>query len=276
MLDLRQTSNYSRYMSSLGWNVEKINNIYAYIRKIPMLGNIIKIQRPKKINYQSIVLLKAKYNPFQIIVEPRYTKHISLLTDHGFRLGKSYFVPSKTIQIDLTKSEKQLLSLMHQKTRYNIKRTSKNPSFKIQISNDIQEYAEFWQGCALKQRGMFLSQKKEIIEIYNAFGKDAHIILIQKGKNILSGILLICTKDIAYYMYAASTIEGKKLFAPTLNAWEVIKFAKKLKCKVFDFEGIYDERFPLKSWQGFTRFKQSFGGREIDYPGTYTKFLLPF
>ncbi len=275
MLDLRQTSNYSKYMSSLEWKIEKINGVYAYIRKIPILGNIIKIQRPEKISYQMIKQLIDQFKPFQIIIEPKYSSQISLLTSHNFRLSKSYFVPSKTIQIDLAKSEKQLLSEMHQKTRYNVK---KNTNYKLQITNskDIVYFADFWQECALKQRGMFLSQKKEIVDIYNAFGKDAHIVSVKKDNEILSGILLICTKNIAYYMYAASSLEGKSLFAPTINAWEVIKLSKKLKCRVFDFEGIYDERFPLKSWLGFTRFKQSFGGKELEYPGTYIKTQLPF
>jgi len=155
---------------------------------------------------------------------------------------------------------------------------------------------------------MFLSQRKEIIEIYKAFGEKAHIILVKSVKNtpasethlfyfknkgfspgvkieksnhpggeieILSGILMLKTKDIAYYMYAASSDKGKKLFAPTLCAWEVIVLAKKLKCKIFDFEGIFDERFPLKSWHGFTRFKKSFGGEVVVHPGAYVKMRLP-
>jgi lipid II:glycine glycyltransferase (peptidoglycan interpeptide bridge formation enzyme) len=47
-------------------------------------------------------------------------------------------------------------------------------------------------------------------------------------------------------------------------------------CKIFDFEGIYDSRFPIKSWLGFTHFKKQFGGNEIAYPGCYIKFRLPF
>ena len=76
-------------------------------------------------------------------------------------------------------------------------------------------------------------------------------------------------------MYAAASDAGKKLFAPTLCAWEAIKLSKKHGSKIFDFEGIYDERFPLKSWHGFTRFKKSFGGREIEYPGAFVKYRIP-
>jgi len=47
MLDIRQTKQYARYLLAQGWKVEKINNTYAYIKYIPIVGDIIKIQRPE-------------------------------------------------------------------------------------------------------------------------------------------------------------------------------------------------------------------------------------
>src|SRR3972149_3171080 len=312
-MDLRQTPEYAKYMESIGWIVERKGGVNYFIKKFSLIGSFIKIQRPEVLRDQEIKLIKRlskKYRAFQIVIEPRKASlrgKPNLLIEHGFRLSRSPFVPAKTIHIDLTKSEKQLLSEMHHKTRYNIKKAISN-KLKVTSSKNINQFADFWQECARKQRGMFLSQRKEIIEIYKAFGEKAHIILVKSVKNtpasethlfyfknkgfspgvkieksnhpggeieILSGILMLKTKDIAYYMYAASSDKGKKLFAPTLCAWEVIVLAKKLKCKIFDFEGIFDERFPLKSWHGFTRFKKSFGGEVVVHPGAYVKMRLP-
>jgi len=287
MLDLRQTLQYSPYMSSIGWIVERIDGVNYFIRKFPLIGSFIKIQRPEKISHRVIELLSKKYRAFQIVIEParnathsvaggpKGTNYQSLIVKNGFKQSKLPFVPAKTIHIDLTKSESQLLKEMHHKTRYNIK-LGKRLKVKVIISKDINLFADFWQECARKQRGMFLSQKKEISELYKAFGQNAHITLGFKDKKLVSGILLISTKDIAYTCYAASSDVGKKLFAPTLTVWEAIRLAKKLDCKIFDFEGIYDERFPLTSWKGFTRFKKSFGGKEVDYPGAFVKYKFPF
>jgi lipid II:glycine glycyltransferase (peptidoglycan interpeptide bridge formation enzyme) len=290
MLDLRQTPEYAKYMSSIGWIVERKNGVIYFIKKIPIIGSFIKIQRPEKIDYQYIDVLAVKYRAFQIVIEPLNKNHVSSIKYHGHRQSKTPFVPAKTIHIDLTKSEKTLLKEMHYKTRYNIKKIN-HQSLTIIHSKDIKSFADFWQKCALKQRGMFLFQKNEIVELHNAFGKNSHLILTYHKdtsdggrmdssevdkREIISGILMIITNDIAYYMYAASSDKGKRLFAPTLNAWESIKLAKKLGCKIFDFEGIYDDRFPLKSWKGFTRFKKSFGGKEIEFPGAFVKYRLPF
>jgi lipid II:glycine glycyltransferase (peptidoglycan interpeptide bridge formation enzyme) len=275
MIDLRQTKKYAEYMQATGWGVEKNADFFTYYKKVPVLGYFIKIQRPGEVSKKQIDSIIKKYKPFQMVIEPKNKQQVPLLKKNGFKQSISYFVPSKTVQIDLTKAEKYLLDRMHYKTRYNIRKTEKS-ELKVKTGNNIRKFADFWQECARQQRGMYLSQKEEIIQIHKAFGKDAEILTVYKKEELLSEILLICTKDIAYYMYATSSAEGKKTFAPTLNVWEAVKLAKKLKCKVFDFEGIYDERFPIKSWLGFTRFKKSFGGEVVEYPGTFQKFLLPF
>ncbi len=279
MKDLRQTLEYARFMSSLGWMVERKSGVNYFIRKFPLIGSFIKIQRPNSLVFPYIERLTHKYKAFQVVVEPKssYYPFIFRLKSKGFRQSSNPFLPSKTLIIDLTKSERQLLSEMHYKTRYNIKKSLQNSRLKIQISDNIQQFAKFWQSCALRQRGMFLQQKHEIIKLHEAFGKKAHIILCLErySQELLSGILLLQAKSTAYYMYAAASKFGKKLFAPTLNTWEAIRLAKRLGCKFFDFEGIYDERFPLNSWKGFTRFKKSFGGKEIEYPGAFVKYYNP-
>lgn len=289
MLDLRQTLEYAKYMESIGWIVERIDGVNYFIRKFPLIGSFIKIQRPGKVDFNQINKIAKRHKAFQVIIEPKDLTYNRQLITHNFRQSRTPFIPAKTIHIDLTKSEGKLLKEMHHKTRYNIKKAY-NLHLATYHSKDIESFANFWQECARKQRNMFLSQKKEIIELYKSFANNAHLILVKlqnspekkelrhsrsKRNELLSGILMIRTKDIAYYMYAASSEKGKKLFAPTLNTWKAIKLAKKLKCKIFDFEGIYDDRFPLKSWKGFTRFKKSFGGREVEYPGAFSKFRLP-
>ncbi len=284
MLDLRQTTQYANFMENIGFICERINGVNYFIKKIPIIGSFIKIQRPEKIEPETIKKLIQKYRAFQVLIEPKYKHQEFKIKTIGFNPSKTPFLPSKTIHINLEKSERRLLSEMHPKTRYNI-RLAKKKGLKIKFSDEIEIFANFWQECARNQRRLFLSQKKEIIALHKAFKENSHIVLCYKpdisstfktqNSKIISAILMLNTKYISYYMYASSSLEGKKLFAPTLNVWASIKLAKRLKCKIFDFEGIYDERFPLKSWLGFTRFKKSFGGEEIEYPEPHTKNFLP-
>lgn len=271
MIDLRQTKNYAQYMSSLGWNVKKIDRVYCYTKSIFSLMSVTKIQHPETFKIKSINKLSRKYLLSQFIFEP-FTK-VDLNKTKDFKLSKSPYLPSKTIHIDVRKSHNQLLKAMHQKTRYNIKIAERN-GVEIKISNDIQNFAKFWSRNVEGKHLNFWSQEKSIIKLFKSFGKKIDLLIALKNEQLLGGILVPYSQDTAYYMYAAASDQGKRLHAPTLLVWEAIKLAKKKKLKVFDFEGIYDERFPLKSWLGFSKFKKTFGGQEVEYPGCFTKATL--
>jgi lipid II:glycine glycyltransferase (peptidoglycan interpeptide bridge formation enzyme) len=274
MVDLRQAKRYAKFMESIGWIVDRKDGINYFIKKFSLVGSFIKIQRLENIDYQYINVLAAKHHAFQIVIEPKDTNQKLEIKKKGYKQSKKPFIPAKTIHIDLSKSEKQLLKEMHHKTRYNIK-VARKRGVKIKIPKNIEEFSEFWQECALKQRGMYLSQKKEITKLYKAFKKSADLVFAIHSKELVAGILLLHAGKISYYMYAASSNKGNKVFAPSLAVWEALRISKKRNSLNFDFEGIYDKRFPLKSWKGFTRFKKSFGGKEVEYPGAFTKYRFP-
>lgn len=279
MRDLRQTKEYAKYMEMLGWRVVRYQmsdvGYQVFIKKIPLLGNIAKLQRPiGKLEPRVLEGFAKQHKLTALYIEP--TSYESLVTSHDFKPTKSCFLPPKTIHIDLTKSKERLSKEMKPKTRYNVKVAQKH-GVVIKESKNIDTFVNLWTKSA-RSRGMWLPQTKEIRALWQAFGPKAHLVLahtsylILHTSNPIAGVLVVHTPTTAYYMYAASTKEGKKLFAPTLLAWEAIKLAKREKCKIFDFEGIYDARYPqTKSWQGFTKFKEGFGGKTITYPQTLVK-----
>lgn len=284
MTDLRQTPLYAKYMQSLGWSVQvtplhksvtsKGNGNYFYLKRIPLLGNVAKLQRPDgKINLNEIKHLIDKYRISAFYIEPSAPIGKES-AKAGFKNAKSSFLPAKTIHIDLTQPERQLLKEMKPKTRYNI-RLSQRKGVVVKESDDVNAFINLWKSSARSR--LALPQSKEISALWNAFGKNAHLFLAYHNSQLLSGLLIACSPDTGFYMYAASNKDGKKFFAPTLLAWESIKLAKKNRCKTFDFEGIYDSRYSsTKSWRGFTKFKEGFGGKIVEFPKTLVYHNNPF
>ena len=271
MVDLRQTPQYARYMKALGWETvvtplrSSVVRNRIYIKRILLIGNIAKLQRPQKLDFKQIKSLIETRKLSVLYIEPS-AEISSKLAQVSFKEAKSAFLPSKTIHIDLTKSEEQLLKEMKPKTRYNIKIASKRRVV-VRKSQDIAVFINLWKSSA--RRRLALPQSNEIRALWQAFGNRANLLLAYKEKNLIAGVLTARSPDTTFYMYAGSNKEGNKLFAPTLAAWEAIRLAKKLRCKTFDFEGIYDPRYSsTKSWRGFTRFKEGFGGKVIEYPKT--------
>ncbi len=272
MTDLRQTPQYAKYMKALGWDIEKINNDYVYLKKIPLFGKIAKLQRPSKeiFNFKFSIYNKSQ-NITALYIEPSQNTRYKI--PNIFKLARSAFLPSKTIQIDLTKSEEQLLKEMKPKTRYNIKIASKR-GVVVRKSQDIAVFINLWKSSV--RRRLALPQDKEIGALWEAFAGKACLLLAYHNNDLVAGVLTVKSPDTAFYMYAASTKEGKKLFAPTLVAWEAIRLAKQKGGKIFDFEGVFDERYPsTRSWRGFTKFKEGFGGKIVEFPKTLVYFQNP-
>lgn len=271
--DIRQTENYAKYMEMIGWDVGKIKGNYYFRKNILWLGTVVKIQRPEvrieKDDLSEIFKLGINY----LLIEPKNSEDQEYYQKTlGLKNSGSPSLPSRTIQIDLTYSSEKLLSEMHHKTRYNIG-LAQRKKVRVETSSDIETFAREWQTNA-KERGMYLSLRKEIKSIYHAFGKNAQILFAYKNKDILGGILVLHASKVSYYMYAFSTKLGKNLFAPSLLVWRALEMSKKRGSKFFDFEGVYDERFPLARWKGFSRFKESLGGKVLEYPGPLSKFTF--
>src|SRR3989344_4501057 len=67
-------------------------------------------------------------------------------------------------------------------------------------------------------------------------------------------------KNVSSYLQTGITKRGYELLANYFLVLEAIKFSKKNKIEVFDFESIYDERYKNehKDWIGYSEFKKRF------------------
>ncbi|MBU3901350.1 peptidoglycan bridge formation glycyltransferase FemA/FemB family protein, partial [Patescibacteria group bacterium] len=90
-----------------------------------------------------------------------------------------------------------------------------------------------------------------------------------EGKVIAANIVVIFGSR-ATYLHGATSSEHREVMAPHLLQWEQIKFAKAQGCAEYDFWGIVNEHTldrRGKSWEGLTRFKRGFGGKEKNFVG---------
>lgn len=273
MLDIRQSPQYAKYLSRVGWIIERKNGVNYFIKKLPFWGAIIKIQRTQKIDFKEIEKLKRKYHAFQIVIESEvltapttsFAKpdHNLFLT-HGFKLSKSPYLPTKTIHLDLEKTEKEILLGFKKDCRHIVQRVKKQ----IYLHN-ISKFRSAWRKSVGFKR--FVPPLSHLLALKQAFDNKCLFLLSSDGS---SGAIFLRTGKIAYYWQAFTNKQGRKVKAQYNIVWEGIRWAKQNGCEVFDFEGIFDSRFPNKSWLGFSHFKKSFGGREVEYPGCFVKNVL--
>ncbi len=269
-MDIRQTREYANYLKKEGWVVERIDNINYFVRKLPLIGSVLKIQRPEEIRFEIIDKLCRKYRVFQIILEPTLTTRYgavrhNLLISHGYKLSKSPYLPSKTLHLDLTKP-----LVFDKETRRCIRMGDWVKIKECSSIFDVKKFHNSWKKSVKFTR--FVPSLKSLINLQSCFSIHHPIILTSHN----AGAIFLRTENTAYYWQAFTNKEGRASLSQYSLVYRGILWAKRLGCKVFDFEGIFDERFPNRSWLGFTHFKKSFGGKEVLYPGCYIKFRFPY
>ena len=328
LIDVRQTSEYASYMQSLGWEIGKLapnhlagedlntyevknslkaTDFYYFVKKFPLLPfSFIKIHRPPvNIPLSAVKTLAKKQKAIFVKISPSKPIPIrdrgsavsfpppiiyKFYSPHKLHIDDDPMIATKTIWIDLSKSEEELLNNMKPKTRYNINKCKRSIGLRVGsvFGNKItQEQIKhiYWLWKQNNRRlKLFTPRINELIHIIKSFGRNCFVTTVYRSchslqaeslirnlggscfrrndiPNQLSAFcLVLLSPTTAFYWHNASTAEGRKLFAPTLCAWEAILQSKKLGKKIFDFEGIFDERYAqvFRKWKGFSRFKEGF------------------
>ena len=128
MVDIRQSSQYAKYLSQIGWVIERDGGTNYFIRKIPLLGCVIKIQRPEEIKLNKVRQLSKKYRTFQAIIEPKTELDAKYLTSSGYKLLKTPYLPTKTSYLDITKGKYEIVKQFKKDCKSAI---TKNANLKI-------------------------------------------------------------------------------------------------------------------------------------------------
>jgi len=279
-VDIRQTPLWSKYLKDLGWTAEKLSFGYTYSKTVPLLGSTVKIPRAKlPVDFYSLENFIKKTNAFMVKIEPdvlvdnpKSAELIDLFEENGFHRDGWTLNPSKTIQIDLTRSQEELLTSLEKDTRYNI-HLAERKGVKVKQTDNFDELKNLYLETA--RRKGFWPAKQELQTLWEVFSKEksATILTAFYENKPIASTLLLFTEKLGQYQHAASLDQHRNVMAPYLLLWESVKFLKKKGCTVFDLEGLYDSRYKsTKNWKGFSLFKTGFGGEEVEYLGSFVKY----
>lgn len=284
-MDIRQSIPWGDFLTKIGWQTQPLDSGQIFIRKIPLSPfSLIKLQRmDNPLPFEKIDQIAKQHHALCTIIEPSDTNfQEAVFKQSGFFQALSMaLLPTSTSTINLNQSEKTLWSSFSENARRNIKKAQKNNlETRIVFLNEPGSEKFFNQFFVLlsnlkKMKGFYLPGYDEFYKKMQAFKNNSVFLFAYSPKNTqpIAGVWLGFFDTTAVYMHAGNTEEGYKLLANYLLVWEALKLAQKLKLKVFDFEGLYDLRFPRlrRSWMHFSEFKHRFHGQIIEYPQPYIK-----
>lgn len=283
--DIRQSSEYGAYMRQIGWIVLRVKGTQIFIKKIPLLNrSMIKIQHPlNPLPFREIEKIAEKYKPLAIIIEPNVKDYNEAqFFKEKYQKCDWLLSPSATSKIDLQKPLEKIFKSFSESARRNIRKAESNEvrvkvfelkkDYSAEILNDYFNL----QKKLTDKKGFTIFDYPEFAKKINC-SKNNSILLFAYEKGIeepIATIWLSTYKDAIFYMHTGISDRGYELLANYKLVWEGVKFAKTKKLKVFDFNSIFDHRYPKqrKSWKNFSTFKSRFHGEDIYFPPVWIKF----
>lgn len=288
-----QSKSWQEFQEHIGrktWNIEHgsvktivieldlpLKQSYLYIPRGPLMDLDINeeggIRNNIEYMYRKLVEIGEERKSVFIKIEPESDNISQLIFQEDLRKSSRNIQPYKTVLVDLSKSDEELTSLMHHKTRYNINVAKKN-NIEIRESKDIDSFLKLLKKSSEhnKFHGHLASYYKSMYDFLST--KEDMDISIQlaylDGKEIAGGIFL-GFGDTMHYLHGGMDREYRNLMAPHLLHWEVMQMARSKGYSKYDFWGIDERAYP-----GVTRFKLGWGGQVVEYPGSFDLPLKGF
>ena len=200
-------------------------------------------------------------------IEPRWRRSPGFV--QGFRRPEgwdNYMEPRNTLYVDLRPTEEEILAQMKPKGRYNIRVAQRHG---VAIVEDTSErgLADFLriyrrmssrQGIEAKPASYF----RDLISIASPLRQASLFFAEYRGRRLAAALVTYLGRK-ATYFFGGSLVLHRKVMAPYLLHFEIMRHAKARGCEWYDFWGIAPKDEPDHPWQDITAFKRKFGGVEV-------------
>ena len=245
------------------------------------LGNYLFVPygphaQTKKDLKTSILALKqlaARKNAIFIRIEPIIK--LSNSDIKSLKLQKTKDIEPKHTQIiNLDRPETEILAEI-QKEKVRHWRNHKNKKMVVKTTQDptkIDILYNFYAQTA--KNNHFIPHDRKYLADQLA-QKFATLYYIELDGEPIAASIIYDDKTTRYYAHAAADYEHRRFYGNAILVIQMIIDAKAAGKKSFDLWGVTPSKDPNDSWFGFTSFKKSFGGTEVEYAGTYDLPINP-
>jgi lipid II:glycine glycyltransferase (peptidoglycan interpeptide bridge formation enzyme) len=231
------------------------------------------------------IFIKIEPNVFGPVNEPTTQDNLKglreqILNTQGVSVkpGKELFT-KYNFMLDISKSEEELMTRMHPKTRYNIG-LAQRKNVQVQVRTDeeaFQIYLKLYFETT-KRQGYYGHTPLYHRHIWDNLRKyDMARLMIAFYENTpLHAWMLLNFHDTLYYPYGGSTTKFRNVMASNLLAWEAIRLGKSMGLNVFDMWGAMGPNPDIHDpWYGFHRFKEGYGPTHVENIGTFDVIVNP-
>ena len=185
--------------------------------------------------------------------------------------------PEHTWRIDVSRDEDSVLSDMT-KTLRNLHRNAQKKGLEVRVSKDVADIAHLTRllGEVSERTGMrahdddyFRQQAETLIS-----QEDAALYLVSFENEVIAAALVYIDTQRMYYAHAAASNQHRNLAAPSVLLTHLITDAVHSTRFEVDLYGVAPDDDATHPWAGFSKFKRSFGGYQVNYLGAWELPIL--
>jgi len=246
-----------------------------------VIGYFPKGPLPTRRMLEALETIGKKKHAVFIQLEPDVPvqEKISIGNNHDLRASHRPLFTKYTFVLDLTKSEEELLSNMHQKTRYNI-RVAKKHGVIVQEDNSPKAFLAYLalNKETTRRQGFYAHDETYHSTMWRIMhaANIARLFTATYHGHILAAWIVFCWKHTIYYPYGASSRNHREVMAPVLLLWEIARWGKRHGYTAFDLWGALGPHpNPKNPWYGFHRFKQGFSPDLLTSIGSFDLVQQP-
>lgn len=209
---------------------------------------------------------KNHYHCVALKIEP---DSIEFLAPKGWIKSSNYILPARTISIDISKPEDEILKNMDNQTRRYIRKAQANNITIKQIHDkkDLDDCLAIYNDTA-KRAHFNLHNDKYYYDIFDKMADNSPVFAAYSGKQMVAFLWLAISSEVAFEFYAGMNDEGRSLSANHGLKWFVIRKCKEWGLKRYDFGGLIAG--------GVETFKLGWAKSETELAGTFDRPLSLF
>jgi lipid II:glycine glycyltransferase (peptidoglycan interpeptide bridge formation enzyme) len=259
-----QTREWGELKSRFGWSAQSVAQSQAgallLFRRLPFGLTLAYLPRgPVPSTGEALALLLPEFDRLArrhravgLIVEPDIPDDPSAraaLSRMGLSPSSLSVQPPRTVTVDLSGSEEQILGRLKQKTRYNIN-LARRHGVQVRESGDTDAFSQLMSETTTRD-GFAAHAPHYYRDAYDLFSARDGVRLLfgeHEGQR-LAALMAFAVGRRAWYFYGASSNVAREKMAPYLVQWEARRWAKSRGCTSYDVGDVpdFDEASPRTS-----------------------------
>ncbi len=237
-------------------------------------GPLAHDQRSFEEALRSLIDLGRRHGATFVRVEPTDPSRAQFLSLYGGKkVTYQSLNPERTITIDLDRPIEDIVAAMTATNR-NLYRNYQKKGIKIYQSTKVKDIEIFLRliekvaertGMRPHSDDYFRKQAESLFPT-----GAAKLFVAIYDKTPIAASISYDSSTTRYYAHAGADVDYAKLHAGNALVARMIIDAKQQGLQQFDLYGIAPKNATQDHpWSGFTKFKQSYGGTEVDYAGSW-------